>query len=304
MSKTITTAVAVLLAFAMLFSFAGCIGQDEEETTTTVKTNTPLPTELTTSVDENGETVTQTDYTPEQRLANTAEIFEYFNLHINELKGIKASISTRVDKSIGNCEKVTYEKDENGNEIENRESIPISDNEYINIAIKNLDDLMFDKSGAEAEYGDDLKDVLPVKGETFVSSLTLGDIESATCVDGETERTITVNLKNPVPPQTIGKAYDVADIDEIMAEFEKANAYLTVEKPEMEYSDCQIIIKADLETDEITSVEYIKNIDVKTEITGQGNLADIGTVPVTFRYHESVRYSIDRTDPDAPTVIE
>jgi len=46
----------------------------------------------------------------------------------------------------------------------------------------------------------------------------------------------------------------------------------------------------------------VKNIDVATDVTGQGSLADMGTVPVTFRYSNTVTYTLDRTNPAETTV--
>ena len=228
---------------------------------------------------------------------------EDFNVHINELKDIKASVKMSRDKSISRVEETKIVKDENGNETEETERLPYSENDYVNIAIDSLKDYMLNEDVAEAEYGDDLKAFLPVKGEDFVSRLTLDDVESATCVDRDKERTITVTLKSPALPETLEKVYDMGNIDEVMKGFEEANQYMTVEKPVLTYDNCQIIIKADVETDEITSIEYIKNINVKTSVTGEGKLESIGTVPVQLCYRDSVRYSIDRTDPAAPKEI-
>ena len=288
----------------MLVCLAGCdFSGNEGETTTTVKAKTPLPTDVTTSLDENSSVVTDTEYTPEKLKENTATIFEYFNVHINELKDIKASVKMSRDKSISRVEETKIVKDENGNETEETERLPYSENDYVNITIDSLKDYMLNKDGAEAEYGDDLKAFLPVKGEDFVSRLTLDDVESATCVDRDKERTITVTLKSPALPETLEKVYDMGNIDEVMKGFEEANQYMTVEKPVLTYDNCQIIIKADVETDEITSIEYIKNINVKTSVTGEGKLESIGTVPVQLCYRDSVSYSIDRTDPAAPKEI-
>lgn len=292
MNKKILSAVSVLLVFAFLFAFAGCSSSEEEETTTTtVNVRTPLPTDITTSIDEESQVVTDTTYSPEALAANTKTIFEYFNLHINEIKGEKAAVKMSESK------KIEKAHDENG------DSVPMSDNEYINAAISSLNKYMLHTEDANAEYGDDLTAFMPVKGENYVSALTLDDIESATCVDDGLQRKITLTLKSPALPKTIEKAYDMGNVDEVMKEFEKANAYMTVGEPTLEYKDCQIIITSNVETDEVFEIEYVKNIDVKTEVTGQGTLEEVGTVPVTFRYRHTVKYSIDRTNPDELTTL-
>lgn len=292
MNKKILAAISLILVFSFLFVFTGCDSTTEEETTTTttITAKTPLPTDITTSIDEESRVVTDTTYSPEQLKANTATIFEYFNLHINEVKGVKASVEMSQDKRIGKA------KDAEGNDL------PMSENEYINAAIKTLDSYMLHNDGASIEYGEDLAAFLPIKGASYVSSLTLDDIESATCVDSDTQRTITLTLKSPALPETIEKAYDMGNVDDVMKEFEKASSYMTFEKPTLTYKDCQIIIIANVETDEVHTIKYVKNIDVATNVTGQGTLADVGTVPVTLRYSNTVTYTIDRTNPAETTV--
>lgn len=292
MNRKILALISVVLVFSMVLGFAGCSStgtEEESTTTTTINVKTPLPTDITTSVDEESNVVTDTTYSPEALAANTATIFEYFNLHVNEVKGAKAAVEISQGKSIEKA------KDAEGNDL------PMSENEYVNAAITALDSYMLHTDGANIEYGEDLAAFLPVKGASYVSAITLDEVESATCVDNELIRTITVNLKSPTLPATIEKAYDMGNVDDVLAEFKKAEKYMTVAQPTLEYKDCQIIITANVETDEVLSIEYVKNIDVKTEVTGAGSLADMGTVPVTFRYRNTVTYSIDRTNPAETT---
>lgn len=293
MKKTISAIISIVLVFSLIFAFAGCSStQEEETTTTTINVKTPLPTDITSSVDEESNVITDTTYSPEALVANTATIFDYFNLHVNEIKGVKAKVEMSEDKSIGKS------VDAEGNEI------AMSENDYVNAAINTLDSYMLHNNGATAEYGDDLVAFMPVKGAEYVSALTLEDVESATCVDDGMFRTITLTLKSPALPATIEKAYDLGNVDEVMEEFKKAEKYLTVAQPTLTYNDCQIIIQANVETDEVTSIEYVKVIDVKTEVTGEGSLADIGTVPVQFRYRNAIRYTIDRTNPETTATAE
>ncbi len=294
MKKKILALISIVLVFSFLFIFAGCDGtnaEDETTTTTTIKVKTPLPTDITTSIDEESNTVTDTTYSPEALAANTVTIFDYFNLHINEVKGQKAAVNMSQGKSIS---KVT---DAEGN------SLPLSENEYIAAAISSLDSYMLHTDGADLAYGEDLAAFLPVKGQSYVSALTLEDIESATCVDNELQRYITLTLKSPSLPATIEKAYDMGNVDDVLTEFKKAEKYLTVGTPTLTYNDCQIILTTNVETDEVIAIEYIKNIDVATEVTGTGTLESVGTVPVNFRYQNTVKYSLDRTVPET-TVAE
>lgn len=296
MTKKISAIISLLLAFSFLFVFAGCDSATEDETTTTtIAVKTPLPTDITTSYDEESQLVTDTTYSPEKLQENTATIFEYFNLHVNELKsdGVKAAVNVSVDK------KISKAKDAEGN------SVAMSENEYINAAISSLSGYMLNEDGSSVAYEDsNIVNDIPVKGAEYVSKLTLEEVESATCVDNGTIRTITVTLKSPAALDTVEKAYDIGSVQDVLTEFEKAETYMTVTKePVLTYKDCQIIITANVETDEVISIEYKKNIDVETEVTGQGTLAEVGAVPVTFRYESTVKYDLDRTNPAETTTM-
>ncbi|MCR5149894.1 MAG: hypothetical protein K6B52_01555 [Clostridiales bacterium] len=286
MKKSLTLFAAVMLVCALVFSFAGC-SYDEEETaeTTTIFVKSPLPTDITTSYDEESNVVTDTTYSPEALAANSVPIFEYFNLHINEAKQGKASADMSLRRSLG---KVT---DENG------ESLPISENKYVNAAFSLLDSYMLHNGGDSAEYGEDLSSFMPIKGESYVSRLTMDEIELATCADNGTERRITVTLKTPALPETIEKAYDMENIDDILEEFKKANKYMSLDKPVISYDNCQVILTTNVETDEVTAIEYIKNIDVKINVTGEGKMSEISTVPVQFRLTNTVSYSLNHEEP-------
>lgn len=292
MNKKFLAPLSIILVFALLFGFAGCsVLKEKEEETTTVKVATPLPTDITSSYDEESNIVTDTQYSPENLAKNTQTIFEYFNLHINEVKNAKASVKMSEKKRI---DKATDEKGE---------SIKMSENDYINAAIVSLDDYMLHNDSDEIAYGEELKDFIPVKGESFVSTLTLNEVESATCVDRDTVRIITVTLKSPTLPSTMEKAFELEDIDEVLEEFKKANKYMLIEKPTLTYKNCQIIITANIETDEVIAIEYVKSADVSTKFIGVGSLAEVGEVPVVFNYRNTITYTIDRTDPATLTTL-
>ncbi len=291
MNKKIVAVIGLLLAFAMVFSFAGCSMTEDEETTTTVKAKTPLPTDITTSYDEESRVVTDTTYSPEALAANSKTIFEYFNIRINETKNEKAAVSMTSERNISKS------VDAEGN------SIKMSENEYINAAITSLDSYMLPKKSDNIEYGDDMIAFLPVKGQNYASQLTMDEIDSATCADNGPTRIITVNLKSPALPATIEKAYDLDDVDKVLDEFKKAEKYLSLGKPVITYRDCQIIITVNVETDEITEIKYVKVADVAIDVTGVGSLADIGTVPVKFCYTNTVKYGIDNTNPAETTTL-
>ncbi len=292
MSRKILSLTAVLLTFALLFGFAGCslIPEGEEETTTEINVKTPLPTDVTSSVDEDGNLVTVTDYSPEQLAANTAEIFKYFTDTVNAVKEKKAAVNKnsrlRIEKSV----------DEEGNRI------PYCENEYIAAAVSGIKGKFEEEFSHDYSYGY-LTETIPVKEKPYVSILAPEDIESATCADNGAERTVTVVLKKPVSYSTILKAFEVSEISEITDMFKKTEQYIVVGEPEVTYTDCVITVRINVETDEVTQIRYERNADVSAPVTGAGSLEGVGEQTVKFSACSTITYDFDYTNPDEPTTL-
>ena len=293
MSRKILSLTAVLLTFALLFGFAGCslIPEGEEETTTEINVKTPLPTEVTSSVDEDGNTVTQTEYSPEQLAANTAEIFEYFNKVINEVKTKQAAVRKTDRYYVGRTE------DADGNRL------PYCENEFINAAFSGLKSKYESTKTSEIDYGTKFAESIPVKDKPYVSRLDAADIESATCVDDGAERTVTVVLKEPVSQTALLKAFETADVEYLIKEFKKTEQYIAVGEPEITYTACSITIKVNIETDEVTQIRYQKTADVTVPVTGAGSLESVGEQTVNFSTHPEIIYDFDYNDPNEPTEL-
>lgn len=308
MNRKILAVVSILLAMAMLFALTGCDTTEEEETTTetTIAIKTPdLPTEQLTKieddssvyfVDAEGNTLDDTTVLDEAGIAaKNARLLEYYNVNANAIKDgkTKAVVTRSESKSIGK------QTDAEGN------SVDMSENANVNAAIETLKNYMLITADeSKTEYTADLKDALP--GADYVNNLTAADIESSTCVDGETTRTITLTLKSPVPAEKIEQNFDMENIEDVYAEFDKASDYMTINKEAttLTYTNCVITVVASLETDEILSISYSKGINVDTEVTCAGSLEAVGTLPVHFLYTYTVNYNIDRADPAATAVAE
>lgn len=311
MNRKILAVVAALLAFSMIFALAGCSSNKQEEETTTETTiakKTPnLPTEQLFTVEDDsstyylgaeGETLSETTTLDAAGiLAKNTTLLEYYNLNLNAIKdgSTKAVVTRSESKSIGK------QSDSEGN------SVSMSENDRVNAAIETLKKYMLiSAENTSTEYTADLADALPAHGEAWVSKLTIDDVESATCVDGDTTRTVTIVLKSPTPQATIENNFDVEDINAVYAEFDKAADYMTINKDAtvLTYVNCTVTIVSELETDNVLSVSYSKGINVDTEVTGVGSLESVGTLPVKFLYTYSVNYNIDRADPAAAEAAE
>lgn len=319
MSKKILAIISVILAFAMLFGFAGCQSEGEEETTYAVKT--PLPIENRTEIDEAGVAQTLPTYSPEEAKNNTVTIFDYLTKDteagvapINELKTAKAAVKIGLSKGIT---KAKNEKDED---------IPYSDNDTLNASIKTLSNYMLitgpteevenptcyvgmDKTGqivvfdGETEFDEvPLEKVLPIDA---IAALTIEDVESVICVDEGPLRTVTVTLKDNFAPEMVEKLYNQGlkqdDIKKaVLAELKEAEGFMKVADEGnigVEYDNCQLIITINREDDTITAVEYIKRANITAVVTGAGTLEGLKETPIEFCYESFLKYELDRVDP-------
>ncbi len=284
--------LAIILVFALIFGFAGCsLTEDDTESTSEINIRTPLPTDITSSLDENRNVVTDTEYSPEALKTNTAEIFKYFTAEIAALKSGKAAVSMSERNSLNKA------TDENG------DSIAYSENEYLNAAFTGLKKYFTKNTDDSMEYGSGIYDFAVTNGESYLPDITAAEVESATCADEGAVRRVTVKLVSPVPAGVAEKAAAKKKVQYMLDEFAKAEKYLTVEEPTLTYKEYTIILTINVETDEITQIRCEKSIDAAMNVTGRGELASIGTAPVNFNYHSEVTYDFNYEDPATSTTL-
>lgn len=313
MNKKILAVISIILTLSMLFGFAGCQSEGEEVTTIAVKT--PLSVENRTIVDEAGAAQTLPTYTPEEAEINTTDIFDYIVRILPELKDADAAVRIGLSKGIV---KAKNEKDE---------ELPYSENDTLNASIKTLSKYMLitgpteenknagyvgmDKTGqlvvfnGESAYGAaPLDKVIPF---AHLESLTRENVEKAVCIDEGPLRIVTITLKDALPPEMVQNIYNqgVAQGDiktAVLAELATADDFMKVVEPEnigVSYDNCQLVITINVETDEITAIEYIKRANITAKVVGAGTMADLKETPITFCYESFLKYEIDRNNPNA-----
>lgn len=138
---------------------------------------------------------------------------------------------------------------------------------------------------AETKYGEDLTALFPVSGESWSSTLTAADVESAEIEASEdnSRRTLTLVIKEP-SVDVVKKAFNLgseADRDAAVKELrDKLKGYISFTDIEsLTYTECRIICVINTEDNTVASVEYIRTEKITTTITGDGTLAGIGTFP-------------------------
>lgn len=292
-SKTIKI-LALLLTACVFLGVSACNSTGDEETTTeatTVASATPLMTEK-------------------------AEVLAYFN-------GLMASIKNGTAV-------LRYSSEYNPNGFE-------CENETFKAALPTIVKLMKDgfnaDLGAEVPYGDPISDYIPVKNGATALFLTEADIvdiainaeafsrqaeEESKAADDESYtaeeinvdedvRKITITLAEAVDPAAgeglFGSIFNIPDRAKIAAEMEKASEYMTYDGTySAKYTGCTIYMEIDRTTDKVIKVEFNRNIEVTTTVTGVGTLSSMGTTELKFVVNGTDRYEFDWNDPNATTV--
>lgn len=245
---------ALLLTFALLFSFAACTsGNEEEEEVPTIISKTELP---------KGKT----------------NILAYFNRLMEDVKTQKPAVEFELKPGVSSFE---------------------CENDELKNLVPTLKTYMIEKTKVQTETGDDLKDAFPVRSQAWGSHLTAEGMQNPTCVELGGTYEIYFTLPGAVDPERTAEGYmglfTYADVDAILAEFAKAEKFLTIGDYSLEYVDCYVKCIINRETDQITELTLRRNVLVTTTVTGTGTLADIGEQAVSFKYEQTETYKVDWT---------
>lgn len=271
MKKRLYKLLTAVLALSLIFSLAACSTTTDE---TTVATTEPPVISKT------------------AQPATSAAAIAYFNTVMNAVKTgmpegkagnlVKPAVSPDVSKNISNIE---------------------CENESLKAVIPTIKKYMLNTDAESADYNsEDLTKIFPVKGQSWSSMLTSGDVRYATCLETLKTYEITIRFKDEKEPaqlvSSLGKAFDIADKASILKEFEKASEYITVDKLDLGYTGCYISCSVDRATDQVLSVTYKLYVDAVSSVTGTGTLKDMGTVPLSLRYESSVTYTLNWAAPE------
>ena len=181
---------------------------------------------------------------------------------------------------------------------------PECENSDIKAAFPTIAKLMTGDIKDSTEYGEDCSKIFPE------NKLELNDIRSANIIDIDdpTSRSYTVVLtiwdeSNPTQDNsTFGKLYKLTPKEEILEELKKASALISVKDYEYEYQVGKITAVISKETDRLSELKLERELLVSTDITGENTLAEIGTVPLSFKYSSTATYSVDWDNPETAEV--
>lgn len=285
MKRIITVLTAILLISAMLMSLASCGSSESDEETEVFTTEAAVYTESATPVGNTSE-----------------EVLNYFNSLVNELKQSKPGVSYRYEMNVPDSSiKITTKGSEDAEEIPAEFSA-------INSAAAGLKDMMLEdikKASGDVALGDDNSEYLFAKGESWVSALTVSDIDYATIKEVGDTYYITIafdDVEAGGDVTSLAKAFDMRDKDEILAseELAKTNAYLKLNDYTVGYSGCKITATVNRLTDEIININYFKSANVVADMTGAGTYEDLGAVSVLFVLEDTANFDI-KWESELPT---
>lgn len=206
------------------------------------------------------------------------EIFDYFCKAIDKAKADKPAISY---------------------DLSEKAKSPDCENSHIEEAFATIAKLMTNGTSDSVEYGEDNTAILPQ------DMFDIKDIKSANIIDIDdtTSRSYTIVMtiweeNNPTQDDSVfGKVYKIAPKDKILEEMKKGASFFTVEDYDSQYNVGTIRAVISKETDKISELKLERSVIVSTEITGQGTLAEVGTVPLTFKYESTEKYGFNWDNP-------
>ena len=285
MKRIITVLTAILLVSAMLMSLTACGSSDSSDETEVFSTEAAVYTESATPV------------------ANTSEeVLNYFNTLVNGLKESKPELSYRYEMNVPDDSiKITAKGSEEAEEIP-------AEFDAINGAAAGLKDMMLEDikevSGNVAK-GEDNSEFLYVKGESWVSALTVADIDYATIKEVGDTYYITIafnDVEAGGDTSSLAKAFELRDKDVVLAseELAKTSAYLKLNDYSVGYSGCKITATVNRLTDEITNIHYFMSANVVADMTGTGTYTDLKDDNVLFTLEDRANFDI-KWESELPT---
>ncbi len=279
MKRKLTVLMAIMLVFTMLVCLASCGSSDDSADDVEVFTT--------------DEAVYTESATP---VGNTSEeVLNYFNGIVNDLKASKPAMYYRYEKNVPDGSiKITKAGQENAEEIDASLSA-------INDGAKGVKDMILSDIGEQSgdiAMGADNSEYLLVKGESWVSQLTIGDIDYASMKEIGDNYFIEIvfnDIETNGDDSALRKAFDLRDKEEILAsdEFAKTAEYLKFNDYDVAYSGCKITATVNRLTNELVNLNYYKAANVTAHMTGAGTFADYGDISVIFTLEDKAYYEIN-----------
>ena len=255
MKSSIKKLSAVLLVFALIFSFASCSltdDHDTDETTTELKALSVLPDGKDSVIAYFNKVIALADEgTPAFNLKINNDAFD-FECENGLVKSAFSTIKKYMLKS---------------------------DSEEVEFGTKFSEKLPGEKGVAAI-------DPAVVKNATA----EWPDVESGMTTVKANEYTVVIEFNDNLSVADVLKYFGMTDKAEVLKEFEKSADYVKVNDYSSEYTGCRIELHVDVQTDRITWMAVTRAAVVTASATCIGQLADAGDVTATFKFTKTCEF--------------
>lgn len=291
--------LAMLLALALVLSFAACDGKTEEETTTLEDTSITDVTDESTEATEPEDTTDETESTEgteATEVTQVTEVTETTTAKVSDpstekpseteketpkMPKDKAAIVKQFNDSVNSVKKTAKSGTRKYSKItiNGTLTLPSAVNGILKI-LGGADKFVGgqleknSKMTPETFSGAELNRVYPVENESYASKLTAADVKSATCVEKDGKWIITIETISDSKTDNVqhGQGHAPKAFNVILPATVNDNipgvAESLIGLSTMEYPSCKAIVTIDPETGNVITAEYILNWTINFDKVG------------------------------------
>ena len=231
--------------------------------------------------------------------ANQAEVLAYYNQIANQIKQQKPATVYSENFWVDDG---TIEFTKDGVTSDSDSTIAKAAKLFKDFAMQGVEKALPNTENNKTNEGDDLTDILYLKGTDKVSELTMDDIEvlyssvtPTTELNSKEEpvvtaltRTVEIHLK--ADKASVEKAITFRDKTDILSKINQPQNSFTVDNYDFTCEGCVITATFNAVTDELLSLSYDKNMQVTASVTGEGSLESLGNQTLQFNCGSNMFY--------------
>ena len=222
--------------------------------------------------------------------ANQAEVLAYYNQIANQIKQQKPATAYSENFWVDDGT-IQFTKD--GVVSESDSTIAKAAKLFKDFAMQGVEKALPNTENNKTNEGDDLTDILYLKGTDKVSELTMDDIDTELNSKEEpvvTALTRTVEIHLKADKASVEKAITFRDKTDILSKINQPQNSFTVDNYDFTCEGCVITATFNAVTDELLSLSYDKNMQVTASVTGEGSLESLGNQTLQFNCGSNMFY--------------
>lgn len=231
--------------------------------------------------------------------ANQAQVLDYYTQIVNQIKQQKPATAYSENFWVDDG---TIEFTKDGVTSDSDSTIAKAAKLFKDFAMQGVEKALPNTENNKTNEGDDLTDILYLKGTDKVSELTMDDIDvlyssvtPTTELNSKEEpvvtaltRTVEIHLK--ADKASVEKAITFRDKTDILSKINQPQNSFTVDNYDFTCEGCVITATFNAVTDELLSLSYDKNMQVTASVTGEGSLESLGNQTLQFNCGSNMYY--------------